>query len=282
MRSKATVTHRAPIDWFEAEKVFANAQDADLLGIFDCCEAGHLLGRGRRAFEYLAACRDGERTRGAGPKSFTRALIWALRQQRKDGINWFSVKELCEKVVRAPGFPEGEVHPQAGPQSAELLSSEPIIIAPADRLLDPDACKRREDSRAAGSKTSSREYLDLRFRFDKKLNKKEFKKVALKIKTLMDDRNFNAKEVTFIEKHCRSRGWDLLRRHVAGGSFSLSATTPVDIGDEDAVSTPHASPALVEERPATPDTSRLRRTISKRSQVAVDGPKSKRLKGDTE
>src|SRR5436305_613963 len=74
---------RNTIAWNMAEKCIESTE-ADILVIFDCCQAGTLRhdfrSRPGRCFEFLVACAANETTRIPGPGSFTSALIWALKE----------------------------------------------------------------------------------------------------------------------------------------------------------------------------------------------------------
>jgi hypothetical protein len=84
------------IDWAEVE-IMLNRAEADVLVILDCCDAGVLFPReriphpeARRKFQYIAACKDGQRTRTAGLNSFTSSMIWVLkhRENRSGLTTW--------------------------------------------------------------------------------------------------------------------------------------------------------------------------------------------------
>jgi hypothetical protein len=71
------------IAWSKCENIIT-ATHADVLVIFDCCEAGSVGGYKSRArrpnFEYITACGEGDYTGIPGEKSFTSALIWSLNE----------------------------------------------------------------------------------------------------------------------------------------------------------------------------------------------------------
>ncbi|RAL62830.1 hypothetical protein DID88_004672 [Monilinia fructigena] len=75
------------IVWNSAESIIRQTR-SDVLVVFDCCNAGEMerdvkaSDFTRRAFEYISATPQRSTTRKPGPKSFTSALIWALK---KDG-----------------------------------------------------------------------------------------------------------------------------------------------------------------------------------------------------
>lgn len=114
------------VAWDSAERILEHA-DGDILGIFDCCNAGH-LSQFRRAplrFEYLGACGSDQTTQGPGPDSFTSALIWALEQLSRDGP--FSTSALQRKIIHAPKFPKKQV-PHLGPRLC--APTDFIMLAP--------------------------------------------------------------------------------------------------------------------------------------------------------
>lgn len=114
------------VAWDSAERILEHA-DGDILGIFDCCNAGHLsqFRRSPVRFEYLGACGSDQTTQGPGLDSFTSALIWALEELSSDGP--FSTSALQRKIMHAPHFPKKQV-PHLGPRL--LAPTDFIMLAP--------------------------------------------------------------------------------------------------------------------------------------------------------
>ena len=111
-----------------------------------------------RSFEFLGACSSGNTTPAPGPKSFTRALIWALKslaQQEKR----FTVSGLSRKIREAPNFPQVQVPVQLdrGPGSIER-----IMLAPLPEPIDGTESASNEIE-----VTEPQGLLNLNFIFDK-------------------------------------------------------------------------------------------------------------------
>jgi hypothetical protein len=127
------------IDWAEVEIVL-NRAEGDVLVVHDCCDAGVLFPReriphpeARRKFQYIAACKDRQRTRTAGLGSFTSSMIWVLKhRENSSGLTtWQSVASLS-------GY---EHYPYETQNSFDFsgkfgLVKEDIWIAPATNFLD--------------------------------------------------------------------------------------------------------------------------------------------------
>lgn len=97
--------------WNNAEQCLRETQ-SDILVVFDCCDAGALHGRyrGQYPFEFLGACEKGEEAPWPGDRSFTSAMIWALRELGKDKAG-FDSRTLKSKILQYKGFPHDKIHP---------------------------------------------------------------------------------------------------------------------------------------------------------------------------
>ena len=87
--------------------------EADVLTILDTCFASNTfrdVGASHR-YELLAACHKSEPTRSAGPRSFTTALTWAVKNLLQGKDDFFSTQELLQKILEAPNLPCTQ-HPQ--------------------------------------------------------------------------------------------------------------------------------------------------------------------------
>jgi hypothetical protein len=227
----------ATIAWECAEDLLVEAEHANLLVIFDCCDAGNLCkSRSPSRFEYLAACLPGARTKPAGPKSFTRALIWSLKQLRSHARGWYPTSELRDKISEAPDFPE-EQYPLLGQR---IFSPEYIVLAPLSSVLDASALQRREGLEEHKKQVIHREYLDLRFEFHERITDDVFVETGRALRSLMKESKIQATRITFIEKHGRSR-WPALLSVVKAalrfGNYQLhgpstTQTSPSDIEAE--------------------------------------------------
>ena len=126
---------------------------ADVLQIFDCCYAGSLGDRGdSRAFEYLAACSAKDTTPRPGENSFTRALIWALKELTAGSGPRFTTSHLLRKILEAPDFPKAqkpEFRKRMGSNTRELIMLKPLRrneeSPPA--ALNPDASVENSEPR---------------------------------------------------------------------------------------------------------------------------------------
>ena len=99
----------ASIEWHEVERTLV-ATLSDVLVIFDCCRAGLLcksaqdgLENNDRIFQCLGACESDQRTRSSGDRSFTTAMIWALKELAKESS--FPSDKAREKDRSARGVP---------------------------------------------------------------------------------------------------------------------------------------------------------------------------------
>ncbi|MCJ1392223.1 hypothetical protein MMC18_005090 [Xylographa bjoerkii] len=156
--------------WNHAEGML-QVSSADVLEIFDCCYAGNLGTRGPSTplFEYLAATGAGSTTKKAGPKSFTTALIWALKELVKDNAP-FTTSQLTNKIKRARDFPQSQ---------CPVLSNRRehptglIMLEPFDNNKDPNHPIRPRVNSHRDS--GAQEVLNLKFVFDKQLGQEEVK-----------------------------------------------------------------------------------------------------------
>ena len=170
---------------------------SDIFLILDCCHAGKLLLPTRqgpewskRIFEFLGAAGPEETTPLPGPDSFSRALIWALKELAKHGEPFIS-SELFSKILHAPNFPRTGQLPclgDRGPHSIRRLVLEPLPeirdeAGPVPRLL-------REES------ADSLEYcLNLQFLLPKIPTNNEIRKMCEGLKALISDQPFFARQI---------------------------------------------------------------------------------------
>lgn len=178
---------------------------ADILGIFDCCDAGSLVNlRGGMRFEYLGACAAGDTTHRAGPKSFTRALIWALNEFATSKKLFFTTSELQKKIaLEAPDFPEYQA-PSIGQR---VTKPDYITLAPRrteKEAKDLGALNEPRASKWAPTGT----LLNLQFQFDSEIPDAKLEKIAKALHTLIAQGNLEAKRIAFLEKHeVKSTKW---------------------------------------------------------------------------
>jgi hypothetical protein len=192
----------ATVAWDTTERILHPTEHADILVIFDCCDAGSLCkGRAPTRFEYLAACHAGARTKPAGPKSFTKALIWSLKQLKSHKRGYYSTSELRDKIYTAPDFPK-EQNPTIGQR---FYSPDYIVLAPSSNVLDPGTSKRRDGVEELKTPPIHREYLDLRFEFHESVTDKVFKETGRVLRSLIKESKIKAARINFIEKRGGSR-----------------------------------------------------------------------------
>ncbi|MCJ1318298.1 hypothetical protein MMC15_003626 [Xylographa vitiligo] len=142
--------HLDKVIWNRTE---TNLQDthADVLQVFDCCYAG-TLGTdrgGTRVFEYLAATSADATTKCPGPRSFTTALIWALKHLASTRGR-FTTSDLLNTIKdHAPEFPRDQkpILSKRYDHSAELIILEPrgvnhVSVQIPDELPHHDISKQ--------------------------------------------------------------------------------------------------------------------------------------------
>jgi hypothetical protein len=177
------------IAWANCENIITTSH-ADVLVIFDCCDAGSVGGyksRGRRSnFEYIVACGKDGYTRRPGKKSFTSALIWSLGQLCDKAP--FTSDELVKKTWEYPHLPSDQ-RPELRHKEApnEFTWIAPIGTNPK---LDDLAKSVRRDP--------DHEYIDLRLFYYKPVGVEDAKYLAKKFsKMVKTDENF-AKQITMM------------------------------------------------------------------------------------
>src|SRR5271163_3352843 len=101
--------------WEQAEQLILASRKADMFLILDCCHAGKVVQTRQRSalseriFECLGAAGAGETTPLPGPKSFTSALIFALKELAGNDhssreMQPFSSLDLWDTILQAPEF----------------------------------------------------------------------------------------------------------------------------------------------------------------------------------
>jgi hypothetical protein len=176
--------------WENTQGILSNVE-ADMLLIFDCCYAGDLRERASRRYEFLAACTGSQTTSIAGDRSFTHALIWALKDlacQNKP----FDTASLRVRITKAPAFPEKQ-YPQLFPHNGE--NADHIWLAP----LHPEA----EASPGPVEDKMKLHYLDLRFHFNEALNDKEIEATATRLNDFIKENTsiLSLRRVSFKKKY---------------------------------------------------------------------------------
>jgi hypothetical protein len=190
-------------DWYNIVWNYteANLQDtyADVLVIFDCCYAGDLGRAGRstrsvflvnqfcmqlsnfgrifRSFEYLAATSASSTTPSPGDRSFTSALIWALKEfAEEETPRKFTTTELVNKIREGPFFPPNQV--------PTLMARDPHSVQRI--VLAPLPSGEKTGPTIDESPRTVPACLELRFFFDKEPQERELEDLALALKKLIN------------------------------------------------------------------------------------------------
>jgi hypothetical protein len=177
--STEEMERRDAINWDDAERSLMHS-NADILLLFDCCYAGHIAngvrGTKGRNFEFLGACQPDSVTAMPGPKSFTKALIWALNDLNAKHI--FTIQELQQRVRDAPHFPRHQ-YPFHYERHGHCVDR--LVLA----AIPKDLAAYKDDDFAAPNTEPVKideDYLDLRFCFGEKLDADDVKLVANELK----------------------------------------------------------------------------------------------------
>lgn len=184
------------VAWSSAETNIKPSK-ADVLVIFDCCNAGAFGGYNVRNFDHIpfqciAACGPKERTRKPGSESFTSALIWALKELRHSSHKPFTTNALLEKIKTYPELPRGQK-----PCLRKRDENNDGIIWIAPQTLD----KNEEPITGSEHRNPTHEYIDLRFHFYRRVKVEDGKIVAQCLSKLIHDGSgFDAKHIMVLDK----------------------------------------------------------------------------------
>ncbi|KAF4630950.1 hypothetical protein G7Y89_g7179 [Cudoniella acicularis] len=189
---------RNSIPWHSTEHQLQGVT-GDVLLIFDCCYAGNLayyLDKQRgywptKSFEFLAACKQDKQTHPPGPKSFTKALIWALERLLKSRVK-FTTHELQMEIEKAPGFPKSQ-HVQVLDRGDPC--DQRLVLAP----LPPHSSGMNSNGTNQDPPAHQpKEFFDLRFWYLKSPDNKEVAEVANIFKKLILDDKIHANRIAWI------------------------------------------------------------------------------------
>lgn len=190
-----------------------------------------------------------------GDKSFTRALIWSLKELAK-ARSRFTTLELQQKISNeAPNFPRQQFVPLL--ERAEP-SDQRLVLAPlpsATEGSDPDVTLQ-DNSLAPRIKN----YVDLRFCYSKTLNEDEIGALANNLKSIIVEEKIGANRIGWIRLgHVETVTRDVVNafRHLAQNSSSrrMALTSP---GLDMAVEIPqshHLQPFAHQRHPSSPSNS---------------------------
>ncbi|KAF2668458.1 hypothetical protein BT63DRAFT_277577 [Microthyrium microscopicum] len=183
------------INWAITETL-GRGLNGDVLAIFDCCDAGATFQtRGTPRFEYLAACPAGQLTRARGNGTFTKALIWALKELKTKPPGWFHTAQLRSQICKAPDFPKDQM-PVLGER--EVASFDRIVLAP----MKFDFASTGDTVEPSISKSSKSRILDLRFHIDGSSDDIEaLKTIASELHSLITIKHdeLPAKRISFLQ-----------------------------------------------------------------------------------
>ncbi|KAL9094203.1 MAG: hypothetical protein Q9165_003618 [Trypethelium subeluteriae] len=239
---------RNSVMWESAEHIIHNA-DADVLLIFDCCNAGLIRRSGKhKRFEALAACTEDARTRIPGKHSFTSALIWALRKQHQQKTRFFPTSTLLRIITEAPDFPKD----QAPLLVKRVSSPDDISLNPLYPDCTSPSLPRPEQSQDA-NRVAKPNYLDLRLHCET-LTDGEISEIARALRKTMLEGALNTQKIEFLGKNSiwKDAYWDPVSK--AGARFLKlgreNAQRRIKSETESTLMTEHLNVA-----PVTPDVS---------------------------
>jgi hypothetical protein len=182
------------IAWTEAESNI-KAKKADVLVMFDCCQAGGFGGLKVRArkpnFEFIAACGSEQVAAGPGDSSFTSALIWALAQLKGEKRYPFNTIDLIKAIKECPDLSKQQ-EPEL--QRRDHHANGIVWIAPVG-LVTP--------TRMAAEPSSERrhahhEFIDLRLSFYRRVKPEDAKNLAHHLSRLVNEEDSFAKHIDLL------------------------------------------------------------------------------------
>ncbi|KAF2268850.1 hypothetical protein CC78DRAFT_575834 [Lojkania enalia] len=223
------------IAWDGAEQNITRTK-ADVLVIFDCCQAGgfggHKVRAAKPSFEFIAACGKDKPAAPPGEKSFTSALIWAMKELRD--YSPFTSLTLVDKIIQYRHLAKWQI-PEL--QRRDQYANGTVWIAPFNDRQQETYSEPQSERRLA-----HHEYIDLRLNFYRQVTPKDAGEVAKHLSRLVNDEpTFSAKHIDLINvgtSHI-SKYVDYWRAAVGernrkrrGSSFGSDATiSPTSISD---------------------------------------------------
>lgn len=186
------------IEWTEVEHTLGKAK-SDVLIIFDCCHAGLLCSpmyRGpRRSFYYVAACKWNQVAHSSGEKSFTTAMIWALKELVDSP--GFTVTRLVSTLMKHGPFPRDQQEATVFP-SRYGPGTQDIWITPTVQTISPAQARQSRSKHDEVMPTAN--ILDLRLHFQKHAPPKHIEETARVLKGLLETKNFlHFHRITFLD-----------------------------------------------------------------------------------
>lgn len=190
------------INWTEVEPTLGKAA-SDVVVIFDCCHAGLLCRpahRGpRRSFYYVAACKADQQTHSSGEKSFTSAMIWALK--RLANSPGFTVTRLVDTLMQHKPFPREKQ--EARVYTSRFGPGHEIWIAPTPEKRNSGAVSPIPDARPSSAREDllpTADILDLRFHFTNHAAAVHIKDTAMVLKDFLEtNKSLHFHRISFID-----------------------------------------------------------------------------------
>lgn len=196
-----------------------------------------------------------------GENSFTRALIWSLKELAK-ARSRFTTLELQQKISNeAPNFPRNQFVPLL---ERDEPSNERLVLAPllsANEGSDPDVTL--QDNLLA---PRMKNYVDLRFCYSKTLNEDEIEALAKNLRSIIVEEKIGANRIGWIRLgHVETVTRDVVNafRHLAQNSPSrrMASTSPgLDAAVE--ISQSHHLQPFAHQRHASPPSNSARTSVS--------------------
>ncbi|KAK5119198.1 hypothetical protein LTR85_007812 [Meristemomyces frigidus] len=186
--------HRARlhIAWSKVEQGIRGL-DADVLLIFDCCQAGALCRqRGSDAyFEFLGSCAGDQATSSAGDHSFTRALICALQKLALEDSP-FDTERLQTEIRQYHNFPKDQV---------PVLSNRTDLSGHI--VIDRRALSTADNAATRPAASRLRDSIDITLHFRSHVNEEVIQKTANELRPVKDNKKLGISRIDFHRKSSR-------------------------------------------------------------------------------
>ncbi|KAF2657863.1 hypothetical protein K491DRAFT_714156 [Lophiostoma macrostomum CBS 122681] len=183
------------IAWTEAESNI-KAKKADVLVMFDCCQAGGFGGlkvRSRKPnFEFIAACGSEGVAAGPGESSFTSALIRALGLLKEEERCPFTTVDLIKAIKECPKLSKQQ-KPEL--QRRDHHAAGIVWIAPVGELT-PTYMSTEPLSE---HRHAHHEYMDLRLSFYRRVRPEDARDIAQHLSRLVNEEDAFAKHIDLLD-----------------------------------------------------------------------------------
>lgn len=195
-RPNDKITERNAILWHEVENIVKKTR-ADVLTIFDCCFAGNLISdrslNPDRNFEFLGATGYATTTPPPGPHSFTSALEWALEKLAALKAPFSTHEILLQIANQAPNFPRKQCPIL---KERNELTDRRLMLAPISK--GGEFVLAENTVPVEKQKDAVKESLDLRFFFNKRPDGEQVRRLATKLKELIDKDAISATRISWV------------------------------------------------------------------------------------